>query len=54
MELNIHESGLHCYNPTDKAVVLINTVSRSKQEFSNRQIKGAEQAKPLYTKLGYS
>ena len=28
MESRIYESGIHCYNPTDKAVVLINTISR--------------------------
>ena len=45
MEFKIHKSGLHCYNPTDKEVVLINTVSGNKQVFSKRQINGAEQAK---------
>ena len=53
MEFKIHESVLHCYNPTDKAVVLINNVSGNKQEFSKRQINGAEQEKTLYAKLGY-
>ena len=31
MEFNMHESGLNCYNPTDKSVVLINTVSKNYQ-----------------------
>ena len=53
MGSEMHESGLHCYNPTDKSVVLINTVSRNKQGFSKRQINIAEQAKTLYSKLGY-
>ena len=53
MEFNIHESGIHCYNPTDKAVVLINTVTGSKQRLPKRKINGADQAKPLYAKLGY-
>ena len=41
MELSMNQSGLHCYNPTDKEVVLINTVSVNKQVFSKRQINGA-------------
>ena len=49
----MHESGLRCYNPTDKAVVLINTVSENKQGFSKRQINDADQARTLYAKLGY-
>ena len=54
MEFNMHESGLRCYNPTDKAVVIINDVSVNKQLISKRQINTAEQAKTLYSKLGYS
>ena len=54
MEFKIHESVIHCYNPTDRAVVLINTVSVNKQWFSNRHINSAEQAKTFYSKLGYS
>ena len=38
----MHESGIHCYNPTDKSVVLINTVSGNKQGYHKRQINGAE------------
>ena len=53
MEFNMHEYGLNFYNPTNKAVVLINTLSESKQWFSKRRINGAEQAKNLYSKLGY-
>ena len=30
VEFNMHESGHHCYNPTDKVVVLINDVSGKK------------------------
>ena len=54
MEFNMHESGLCCYNPTDKAVVLINDVSLNNQLISKRQIKNSEQVKTLYSKLGYS
>ena len=28
MELKMHEYGIHSYNPTDKAVVLINTMTK--------------------------
>ena len=44
MEFKIHQSGLHCYNPTNKDVELINTISGNKQVFSKRQINGSEQA----------
>ena len=54
MELKMRESGLCCYDPTNKSVVLINTVSKNNQVFSKRQINGAEQAKPLHKKLGYA
>ena len=49
----MHEYGLHCYNPTDKVVVLINTVYGRNLFFFKRQINGAEQEKTLYAKLGY-
>ena len=51
MEFKMHQYGLHCYNPTDKEVVLINTVSGNKQVFSKRQINGAEQAKNCTSNL---
>ena len=41
MEFKLHEYGIHCYNPTDKTMVLINTISENKQGFSKRKIKGA-------------
>ena len=53
MEFKMHGSGLHCYNPTDREVVLIHNVSKNKQGFSKRKFNGAEQAKTLYAKLGY-
>ena len=36
----MHESGLHCYNPTGKSVVLINTVSKINRYFSREKITG--------------
>ena len=53
MEFKMNKYGLHYYNPTDKEVVLINTISKNKQVFPKRKINGAEQAKTLYSKLGY-
>ena len=53
MKFKMHESGLNFYNPTTKAVVLINTISRIKQIFSYRQINGAVQAETLFAKIGY-
>ena len=53
MEFKMHSSGLHCFNPRDKAFVFLNTVSGNKEGFSQRQIRGAELAKALYAKLGY-
>ena len=53
MEFKMHESGPHCYNPNDKAVVPINNFSKNNQGFYNRQINDANQAKTLYEKLGY-
>ena len=54
MESKMHEYGFPWYNPTDKSVVLINDVSLNNQLISKRQIKNSEQAKTLYSKLGYS
>ena len=53
MEFKMHESGINFYNPNDKAVVLINNVSRNKKGFSKRHINGTDQEKTLYAKLGY-
>ena len=54
MEFKMHESGLHYYDPSDKAYVFVSTVSGNKEGFSQRQLKGAELAKTLYAKLGYT
>jgi hypothetical protein len=54
MEFKMHESGLHCFDPRDKACfVFLNTVSGNKEGFSQRQVKDTERAKTLYAKLGY-
>ena len=48
MKSNMHEYILYFYSPTDKAVVLINTVSVKEQGFSKTQIDGEVQARTLY------
>ena len=53
MGFKMHEYGLNPYNPTNKAVVLINNVSKNNKGFPKRQINGADQAKNMYAKLGY-
>jgi hypothetical protein len=53
MEFRMHSSGLHYFVPNDKAFVFVKTVAGNKEGFTQRQIKGAESAKTLYTKLGY-
>ena len=53
IEFKMRESRLHCYNTTDKAVVLINTVYGNNQGLSKRNINGIEQPRNLYAKVGY-
>jgi hypothetical protein len=53
MEFKMHESGLHCFDPKNKAFVFLNTVSGNKEGFSQSQVKDSERAKMLYAKLGY-
>jgi hypothetical protein len=53
MEFVMHTSGLHYFDPTDEAFVLVDPVSENKEGFTQRQIKDAEVARSLYTKLGY-
>jgi hypothetical protein len=44
MEFRMHESGLHYYNPRKEAhLTFVNTVSKNKEGFTQRQIKGADQ-----------
>ena len=51
MVFKMHESRLHCYNSTDKAVVLTNTVFENKQGVTRRKFYGAEKEKTLDVKL---
>jgi hypothetical protein len=53
MHFKMHSSGLHYYDPKDDEFAFINTVSENLRGFTKRQVKGAEQAKVLYSNLGY-
>jgi hypothetical protein len=53
MEFQMHESGLHYFQPGKEAFVSVNTVSGNKEGYTRRQLKGAESARVLYAKLGY-
>lgn len=53
MEFRMHQSSLHCFDPRDKAFVFLDTVSGHKEGFSQREVKGAQQAKTLHAKLGH-
>jgi hypothetical protein len=53
MEFRMHESGLHYYDPRHEDFTFINTVSGNKEGFTQRQVKGAEDARTLYTTLRF-
>ena len=53
MHFYLHPCGLHIFDPSDAAFTFVNTVSGNKENFSQRQIKGAESARRLYTFLKY-
>jgi hypothetical protein len=54
MEFWMHESGLHYYDRRKtKHLAFVNTVSKNKEGFIKRQIKGAETARTLYITLSY-
>jgi hypothetical protein len=54
MELRVHESGLHYFDPRKEAqLTFVNTVSENKEGFTQRQIKGADLARNLYNTLSY-
>jgi hypothetical protein len=53
MEFWMHKSGLHYFDPRDSEFIFVNTVSKNKAEFVKRQIKEAEVAQSLYSKLNY-
>jgi hypothetical protein len=53
MEFWMHESRLHYFDPRDSEFIFVNTVSENKAGFTKRQIKEAEVAPSLYSKLNY-
>jgi hypothetical protein len=53
MEFRMHESGQHYFDPRDSEFIFVNTVSENKSGFMKRQIKEAEVAQSLYSKLNY-
>jgi hypothetical protein len=54
MEFRMHESGLHYYDPRKEAhLTFVNTVSKNKEGFTQRHIKGADLARVLYKTLSY-
>jgi hypothetical protein len=54
MVLRIHECVLHYYDPRKtEHLAFVSTVYENKEGFTKRQIKGAETARALYTKLSY-
>jgi hypothetical protein len=54
MEFRMHKSELHYFDPRDSEFIFVNTVSKNKAGFMKRQIKEAEVAQSLYSKLNYS
>jgi hypothetical protein len=53
MEFQMHKSRLHYFDPRDSKLTFVNTVSKNKASFTKRQIKEAEVAQSLYSKLKY-
>ena len=48
----MHYSGLHYYEPTNKDLLFLNTVSKNKEPFNKRKIKSAVKACELQHALG--
>jgi hypothetical protein len=49
----MHKSRLYYFNPRDSEFTFVNTDSENKAGFMKRQIKDAEVARSLYSKLNY-
>ena len=47
MEFLMHYSGVHYYDPTNRDLVFLNTVSKNKEGFRKRQMKSAAKARDL-------
>jgi hypothetical protein len=48
-----HPSGLHSWTPGATGMAFVETVAGNKQNYTKRQIKGAEMARALYAAVGY-
>ena len=48
-----HASGLHSWTPDTAGAAFVETVAGNKQNYTKRQIKGAEKARELYAAVGY-
>jgi hypothetical protein len=53
MEFWMHKSRLHYFDPRDSKFTFVIIVSKNKAGFTKRQIKDAEVARSLYSKLNY-
>jgi hypothetical protein len=53
MEFRMHESGLHYFEPGNKAFTFLNTVAGNKEGYTKGQLKGAKEARALYSTLEF-
>jgi hypothetical protein len=53
MHFKMHSSGLHFYDPCNKDFAFVTTVEENKQNFTNREVTGAQKARDLYASLAY-
>jgi hypothetical protein len=53
MLFNMHSSGLHYWDPSNKDFNCINTVKENKAVFTKKQIANADKARELYASLAY-
>ena len=51
MQFRMYESGLHYLDPRYQELTCVNTVSKYKEGFTARQIKGAEVDRSIYVTL---
>ena len=49
----MHQDGLHYHDTKNREVTLIQTVQENEEGCSKRQIKYAQEARDLYSKVGY-
>ena len=49
----MHQDGLHYHDTKNCEVTLIQTVQENEKGYSKRQIKDAQEARDLYSKVGY-